>query len=300
MLEQAKDDYIKLLRQQHRLAAISIENYAHDLQLATLFYRQKQISKWSQVDIKQARSYSGYLRQKGYASSSISRHLSALRNFFHYLMQQDIVQLNPFSSIRAPKADKKLPKTVTVDDIAQLLSAISTDTVGRRDRAIMELFYSCGLRLAELAQLDVKQLELVEAQIAVIGKGNKERIVPIGRYAIEAIQLWLEQREKWAKAGEVALFVNQKGSRLTPRGIQYRMDYWAKKLGLGQHLHPHMLRHSFATHVLESSGDLRAVQEMLGHADIATTQIYTHLDFQHLAKVYDKAHPRAKSKPEKK
>ena len=198
--------------------------------------------------------------------------------------------------MQSPKAKKRLPETIDVDQMAQLLSFRTDEQLGVRDKAIMELFYSSGLRLSELVGLDMTDLDLSDRTVRVLGKGRKTRIVPVGRHAITAISRWLKERTTLAAIGERALFVGQRGERLRPRTVQKRIAAWARRQGLGMHVHPHMFRHSFATHLLESSHDLRAVQELLGHSSISTTQVYTHLDFQHLAKIYDAAHPRARRK----
>ena len=198
--------------------------------------------------------------------------------------------------MQAPKARKRLPETLDADQMSRLLTFRTDDTLSVRDKAIMELFYSSGLRLSELVDLDLADVDLRDRTVRVTGKGNKTRMVPIGRFAVDALVAWLKERSAIAAAGEDALFVSQRGGRLLQRAVQVRIDRWAKLQGLGVHLHPHMFRHSFATHLLESSQDLRAVQELLGHANISTTQVYTHLDFQHLAKIYDQAHPRARRK----
>jgi integrase/recombinase XerC len=198
--------------------------------------------------------------------------------------------------VQAPKAKKRLPQTIDVDQLSRLLSFRTDDELGTRDKAIMELFYSSGLRLAELVGLDLTDLDLADRTVRVLGKGRKTRIVPVGRYAAEALGRWLRERAGVASAAERALFVSRRGERLRPRSVQKRVEQWAKRQGLGVHVHPHMFRHSFATHLLESSHDLRGVQELLGHASISTTQVYTHLDFQHLARIYDAAHPRARRK----
>lgn len=222
--------------------------------------------------------------------------LSAWRGFYRYLIRQHGYSNNPCAGLRAPKVAKGLPEVLSPDEAARLMEIKEQSLLATRDKAILELFYSSGLRLSELTTLDPEALDLVEGTVRVIGKGNKTRIVPIGRFAIEAINTWMALRRELLKPEETALFIGRNGKRLSPRAVQLRIASWARKLGLARHVHPHVLRHSFASHVLQSSGDLRAVQEMLGHASISTTQVYTHLDFQYLAKVYDQAHPRAKRK----
>jgi integrase/recombinase XerC len=226
----------------------------------------------------------------------VQRRLSATRGFFNYLVREGVVPNNPAVDVRAPKTAKRLPGTLDVDAITRLLEIPGTDALAVRDRAIMELFYSSGLRLAELVGLDLGSLDLADRTVRVLGKGSKTRIVPVGRKACDAARAWLRERARMAGVDETALFVGQNGTRLKARAIQLRIAHWAKRCGLPSRVYPHLFRHSFATHLLESSKDLRGVQELLGHADIATTQIYTHLDFAHLARTYDASHPRAKRK----
>jgi integrase/recombinase XerC len=227
---------------------------------------------------------------------SVQRRLSAARGFFHYLMREGVLKSNPALDIRAPKASKRLPGTLDVDQLNQLLDIPPEDALAVRDRAIMELFYSSGLRLSELVGLDIANLDLPDRTVRVLGKGSKTRIVPVGRKAESALRVWLKERVALADIEEPAVFVSRNGARLKHRAIQLRIVYWAKRKGLPSRVYPHLFRHSFATHLLESSKDLRGVQELLGHADISTTQIYTHLDFAHLARTYDASHPRAKRK----
>jgi integrase/recombinase XerC len=227
---------------------------------------------------------------------SVQRRLSAVRGFFNYLMREHVVGANPAIDVRAPKAAKRLPGTLDVDQINTLLDIPPEDGLAVRDRAIMELFYSSGLRLDELVGLDLTSIDLADRTVRVLGKGSKTRIVPVGRKAIEALRAWLRERATMAGVDETALFTGKGGARLKHRAVQLRIAYWARRKGLPAHVHPHLFRHSFATHLLESSKDLRGVQELLGHADISTTQVYTHLDFAHLARTYDASHPRAKRK----
>lgn len=252
------------------------------------------LESWKDVDIQRVRDYAAWRHRAGLSGRSIQRVLSALRVFFQYLVTENEVDTNPVQHVRAPRSPRKLPKVLDVDQMAGLLNIKDDDPLALRDRAIMELAYSSGLRLAELVSLETAKLDLAEREVDIIGKGGKQRVVPVGRMACAALVRWLEARPEIAATGETALFVGRRGRRLTARAIQLRMRVWAQRLGLDRHVHPHLLRHAFASHLLESSGDLRAVQELLGHADISTTQVYTHLDFQHLAEVYDKTHPRAK------
>lgn len=242
------------------------------------------------------RNWVAGLHRQGIGGKTLQRKLSSLRSFYQFLIRNHQLKNNPAVDIRAPKSARTLPDTLDVDSLSQLLDIPPDSILAIRDKAIMELFYSSGLRLSELTNLDLDSIDLTENSLRALGKGNKTRVLPIGRKASDAIRMWLGKRDILAKIDEQALFVSNRGKRISQRSIQQRLNFWRKKQGLEQHLHPHKLRHSFASHILESSGDLRAVQELLGHADIGTTQIYTHLDFQHLAKVYDKAHPRARKK----
>jgi integrase/recombinase XerC len=243
------------------------------------------------VRVFAARAHAGGLDPR-----SVQRLLSAVRSFCRFLVREGALSTNPVSEIRAPKTKRRLPGALDADQIARLLEIPAEDALAIRDRALMELFYSSGLRLSELVALDLGEVDLREGTVRVTGKGRRTRIVPVGRVAREALERWGRERAALAAIEETALFVGQSGRRLGQRAIQRRVAYWARRQGLPVHVHPHLFRHSFATHLLESSQDLRGVQEMLGHADIATTQVYTHLDFQHLARIYDKAHPRARAK----
>jgi integrase/recombinase XerC len=237
------------------------------------------------------------LHGRGMSGRSLARMLSAWRAFYRFLIERDCtLKDDPCAGIKAPKSPRRLPSALSPDEAAKLVAIDGDDPLARRDRALFELAYSSGLRLSELAGLDVGGCDLETGEVRVFGKGSKERIVPVGAPARDAIARWLDVRGSQAAAAEPAMFVGRYGRRLSPRAIQQRLAEWAIRQGLARHVHPHMLRHSFASHVLQSSGDLRAVQEMLGHASIASTQVYTHLDFQALAKVYDAAHPRAKRK----
>ncbi|SDS52852.1 integrase/recombinase XerC [Halopseudomonas sabulinigri] len=289
------DAFLRHLRTERQLSPRTLEAYAHDLQQVLLFRQQRQLSDWEQLTAQQLRHYVAQQHQQGLSPRSLQRQLSAIRSFYRYLLRERRCQLNPALDLRAPKTGKKLPKTLDADLAGRLLDDNGDpDWLQLRDQAMLELFYSSGLRLAELAGLDVADLDLQQGEVRVLGKGNKTRLLPVGRMARAALQAWLAVRPALPGAAQ-PVFVSQRGTQLTPRAIQLRVRRRGVER-IGQHLHPHMLRHSFASHMLESSGDLRAVQELLGHADISTTQIYTHLDFQHLAQVYDKAHPRAKRK----
>jgi integrase/recombinase XerC len=224
--------------------------------------------------------------------------LSAVRTFLSFLVETGVLPSNAAVHVQAPKPPRRLPSTLDADQVASLLAVSEEDPLALRDRAILELFYSSGLRLAELVGLSLGDVDVADRTVRVLGKGSKARIVPVGRHALAALRDWLQVRPQLAPHGELALFVSRRGQRVSPRTVQTRVNEWAKRRGAPTGVHPHMLRHSFATHMLESSGDLRAVQEMLGHASLSTTQVYTHLDFQHLANVYDQAHPRARKRQE--
>jgi len=285
------------LRHERRLSPHTLSNYARDLERIRAWCMGQQIKTWGQLDAHRIRFYAAQRHRGGIKGKSIQRELSSLRSLFNYLLREGEVDSNPVQGIRPPKVQRRLPPTMDADQLSQLLDAVPGENpLELRDHAMMELFYSSGLRLAELVALDCRDMTGEPGTLEVTGKGAKTRRVPVGRKAIQAIRHWLDVREAVAAADEPALFVSRRGGRIHPRTIQARMKLWAVKQGASHHLHPHLLRHSFASHLLESSGDLRAVQELLGHADISTTQIYTHLDFQHLARVYDAAHPRAKKK----
>lgn len=296
---QAIDDYLARLQTERQLSPHTLSNYRRDLKQLSAFCLEQDLNEWTRLDSQHIRHYVAQRHRRGLAAKSLQRELSALRGFFDFLIREGRLSANPARDVQAPRVKRKLPRTLDVDKTAALLDETETDASNPlwvRDRAILELFYSSGLRLSELVQLDLGQLDLSEARVRVHGKGNKERDLPIGRQALAALRAWLAVRQDMPLEDKQALFVSRHGRRISARNIQKRLRDRARKLGLDVPVHPHMLRHSFASHLLESSGDLRAVQELLGHADIATTQIYTHLDFQHLAKVYDQAHPRARKK----
>jgi integrase/recombinase XerC len=253
--------------------------------------------KLTALSSPQVRRFLATLHGRGLSGRSLARMLSSWRAFYRFLLDRDVaVSENPCASLRPPKSPRKLPAALSPDEAVRLVEITGIDPFTMRDRALFELAYSSGLRLAELAGLDVERIDLEQGEVRVWGKGAKERIVPVGAAARAAIRAWLSERASIPHVDAKAMFVGRSGARITPRTIERRLAQWSVKQGLPQHVHPHMLRHSFASHVLQSSGDLRAVQEMLGHASIASTQVYTHLDFQALAKVYDQAHPRAKRK----
>lgn len=288
--------YLRHLAAERRLSPHTIEAYRRDLgNLATLT-PGKPLAELTATDI---RSAIVRLRGANLAAASLARQLSSWRGFYTFACRRLGFTSNPCTGLRPPKAVKALPEILSPDACAQLLDATNPAegdaALAARDRAMAELFYSSGLRLAELARLDLTDVDLEAGEAKATGKGRKTRVVPVGRQARDALAAWLPLRQALAR-NTAALFVSRRGERLGMRSIQLRLDRWARQAGIGQHLHPHMLRHAFATHVLQSSGDLRAVQEMLGHASISTTQVYTHLDWQHLARVYDEAHPRARKK----
>jgi integrase/recombinase XerC len=288
--------YLSHLSKERRLSPHTSSNYARDLRALADHLEKSQLTDWRRVDSQHVRVFAARSHAGGLDPRSVQRRLSATRGFFNYLVREGVVPNNPAVDVRAPKTAKRLPGTLDVDAITRLLEIPDTDALAVRDRAIMELFYSSGLRLAELVGLDLGSLDLADRTVRVLGKGSKTRIVPVGRKACDAARAWLRERARMAGVDETALFVGQNGTRLKARAIQLRIAHWAKRCGLPSRVYPHLFRHSFATHLLESSKDLRGVQELLGHADIATTQIYTHLDFAHLARTYDASHPRAKRK----
>ncbi len=299
--DEMKESEIRLIHSfletlQH-LSPHTRQGYARDLNLLQVWCREQQIQSWKKLDGRQMRGFVAWRRRRGGGGKSIQRNLSAIRAFYRYLIDQDLADHNPAQGILAPKTPRKLPKALDVDQAERLVEIKGDEPLTVRDRAMLELTYSSGLRLSELIGLNMRDLDLNDATVTVLGKGKKMRTVPVGRHAINALKMWLKLRNDFITNDEnTAVFVTGQGKRITPRAFQLRLKEWAIKQGIPGNVHPHMLRHSFASHMLESSGDLRAVQELLGHADIGTTQIYTHLDFQHLAKVYDQAHPRAHRK----
>jgi integrase/recombinase XerC len=301
------DEFLRHLAHERRMSRHTLTAYRHDLLRLSQFCERRRILHWDTLDNSQVRAFAASEHAGGIAPRSIQRRLSALRSFYEYLLREGAVAAsNPALDVRAPKTKKRLPATLDADQMGRLLDFRVDDSLSARDKAMMELFYSSGLRLSELVGLDVSDLDLKDRTVRVLGKGSKTRIVPIGSHAIQALKKWLAQRlalvphEAPAKQGALQnrpVFLGRNGRPLTVRAVQLRVGTWARRQGLPMHVHPHMFRHSFATHLLESSGDLRGVQELLGHADISTTQIYTHLDFQRLASVYEAAHPRARRRP---
>jgi integrase/recombinase XerC len=307
------------LRNERRMSGHTVAAYRRDLTELAAFCERRAIAGWTAVEHAHLRTFAAAAHAAGTAPRSIQRRLSAVRTFYEFLLREGHGALNPARGVLAPKSKKRLPDALDADQMARLLNFRADDTLSARDKAIMELFYSSGLRLAELVSLDLHSIDLKDRTLRVVGKGGKSRIVPVGRFAVDALRAWLAERAAWVRgtpgsasararpsasavrpgahdgaAGAQPVFVGRAGRRLSARAVQLRVDLWARRRGLPVHVHPHMFRHSFASHLLESSGNLRGVQELLGHADIGTTQIYTHLDFQHLAKVYDASHPRAR------
>ena len=286
--------FLAHLRNERQYSPLTTENYARDIR--RLFELAASIPL-GELKSHHIRRFIAQLHGQGLGGKTLARMLSAWRSFYTYLMRDHQCKGNPCTGLRAPKSARALPRALSPDEAVRMVDLPAADgLLAVRDKAIFELFYSSGLRLAELISLDAAALDFNDAAVRVTGKGSKTRIVPMGSHAITALQAWLASRNQIAKAGEPALFVNRNGQRIGARAVQLRMKEWGIKQGITSNVHPHLLRHSFATHVLQSSGDLRAVQEMLGHASISTTQVYTHLDFQHLARIYDGAHPRARKK----
>ena len=293
---QTAERFLEHLTLERRLSANTSKSYRRDLVCLAEFCDRYSITAFTDLRSHHLRRFAAVSHAGGLAPRSIQRRLSGARSFMNYLIREGQLKSNPGADVSAPQAPRKLPNTLDVDQMAQLLKIEGDDPETVRDRAMLELFYSSGLRLSELVGLDLGAVDLADGTVRVTGKGNKTRIVPVGRHAREQIHAWLKIRVQLAGAAERALFVGPRGSRISPRTVQMRVQFWALRAGVSQRVYPHLFRHSFATHLLESSSDLRSVQEMLGHANISTTQIYTHLNFQHLAQVYDKAHPRARLK----
>lgn len=285
-------DYLKIEKQ---ASLHTLNNYQRQIKAVCLMLAEKGVGQWEQLDASAVRWLLTQSHKQGLSAKSIGLRLVALRQFLAFLVQQGKLIANPATGIKSPKVGKHLPKNIDAEQISQLLNIESDEPMDIRDLAMMELMYSSGLRLSELQSLDLGDMDLATQEVRILGKGNKERIVPIGSKAVAALNRWLSVRLQFHPQ-DYAVFLNKWGKRLSHRSIQLAMQKWGKKQGLSSHLHPHKLRHSFATHMLEASADLRAVQELLGHSSLSTTQIYTHLDFQHLAKIYDSAHPRARRK----
>jgi integrase/recombinase XerC len=291
--------FIRHLETERRLSPLTCKNYRRDIDALGAWLGTVGVAHWQDVDGEHIRAFSAACFRKGLSARSIQRRLSATRTFFRYLVRERAVPSNPVTSVTAPRSSKRLPGNLDADRMARLLDIRGKGPIVDRDRAMLELLYSSGLRLAELVGLDVGDVDMQDATVRVTGKGRKDRIVPVGRQARRALQQWHSTRAELAAADEPALFVSNRGQRIRPRSVQARVKHWAKRQGIDANVYPHLFRHSFATHLLESSHDLRGVQELLGHANISTTQVYTHLDFQHLAQIYDQTHPRARRKDEK-
>lgn len=291
------EQFRRHLAGERRLSPRTIQAYNHDLFRFSQALRDMGVGHYAEVTPALVRGFVAEQHRDGLSGRSLQRQLSAIRTLYGYLQREGLSTNNPASGIRAPRMKRRLPKSMDAELTARTLNQSATDPLEIRDLAILELFYSSGLRLAELTNLDLADVDLVEGTAKVVGKGSKTRIVPIGGKALDALRLWLTTRETCPVREQCqAVFLGRRGGRLGERSVQLRLQRWARRKGLDVSLHPHLLRHSFATHLLEASGDLRAVQELLGHADISTTQVYTHLDFQHLASVYDQSHPRARKR----
>jgi integrase/recombinase XerC len=302
------------LATEKRCSPHTVAAYTRDLESLVSYCERTGLESWTAVDNGHLRSFAARLHAAGLGPRSIQRRLSAVRSFYEFLqteahvlrtraarevdgdMDRDVARIrsNPGQDVRAPKAARRLPETLDADQMARLLEIPAGEPFAARDRAIMELLYSSGLRLAEIVGLDMGSLDRRDRVVHVLGKGSKMRVVPVGRMALKALEQWMAERTGLARPDEQALFVGRSGRRLGRRAVELRVAYWARRQGLSTHVYPHLFRHSFASHLLESGAELRGVQELLGHADIATTQIYTHLDFQHLARIYDATHPRAR------
>ena len=295
-LQKPLERFYEFLRSEKGLSLHTQRNYKQQLETMAQHLAEMGLKDWSQVDAGWLRQLAGKGMREGMKASSLATRLSSLRSFFDFLILRGEMSANPAKGVSAPRKKRPLPKNLDVDEVSQLLEVNEDDPLAVRDRAMMELMYGAGLRLAELVGVDVRDVQLRSGELRVIGKGDKERKVPFSGMATEWVGKWLRVRGDLAAPGEPALFVSKLGTRISHRSVQKRMAEWGQKQSVASHISPHKLRHSFATHMLESSNNLRAVQELLGHENISTTQIYTHLDFQHLAQAYDQAHPRARKK----
>lgn len=287
------EQFLLYLKSEKQLSLNTQTNYRRQLYAIIKLASQIEISCWQNVDSSAVRLLIGRSKRDGLNTSSLALRLSALRSFFNWMVKNGQLNANPAKGVLNPKQGRHLPKNINIDDINQLMDIKYNDPLSVRDRTMLELMYGSGLRLSELVGLNCKTLNLIDGEVRVVGKGNKERKLPLGRESIKWLRHWLSMRD-FLSPHDDALFISKLGKRISPRNVEKRFEQWGIKQGLSVHIHPHKLRHSFATHMLEASGDLRAVQELLGHADLSTTQVYTHLDFNHLAQVYDSAHPRAK------
>ena len=291
------ESFLGHLAHERRLSEQTLIAYRRDLERLSAWLSEAESFSIEKLDEQAVRQYLAWRHRRGASGKTLQRELSSLRSLYRWLLREGLAGSNPAVGVRAPKSPRRLPATLDADQLGSLLDhPADDDLLTIRDQAMIELFYSSGLRLAELVSVNLGDIDMAEGELGVLGKGSKTRRVPVGSKAREAVQRWMQVRANLAASGEPALFVSSRGTRINPRTVEVRISRWAQEHGATRDLHPHLLRHSFATQLLESSGDLRAVQELLGHADIGTTQIYTHLDFQHLAQVYDQAHPRAKKK----
>ena len=288
------NQYLEYIQQVRNLSINTVKSYSRDLAKLSSYFKSINISSYDEVDESVCSGWIGSLYQNDNNPRTIHRHLSAAKGFFKFLKKNDVIRSSAFELISAPKVSSHLPEVLSPEDVEQLLNFTPENSIEIRDLALIELMYSSGLRVSEVASINLADFEEEMTFLRVMGKGSKVRLAPIGRYAISAINNWIEERKKFSGIDTPALFINLKGGRLTVRSIQLRLEKISIKQGLPR-VNPHMLRHSFATHMLESSGDLRTIQELLGHSSLSTTQIYTKLDYQHLAKIYDKSHPRAKN-----
>ena len=293
-LQQRVDDFLRYLRVERQLSLVTVINYQRQLAVLVDMAIALNINDWTQLEMSHVRMMVAKCRRQGLQAASVALRLSSLRSFLDWLVGQGILTANPAKTVRTPKNKRHLPKNMDVDEINQLLNIDLTDPLSVRDRTMLEVMYGAGLRLSELVNLNCQHLDLASGEVRVMGKGSKERKVPLGRIAVEWLMRWIKMRQQYVKQDDAVFISIQRGKRISARTVQKRFALWGVRQDVRSHIYPHKLRHSFATHILESSGDLRAVQELLGHANLTTTQVYTHIDFQHLAKVYDEAHPRAK------
>ena len=296
MFDSELQAFFQYLESEKRYSEHTLKSYRRDISGFIEYCQGLEISTWHVIDSQHVRNYAAQKHRQGLSGKSIQRLLSSLRSLFKYLIKYQKLKTNPAVGVVAPKTLRKLPEVLGADDLNHLLTLDDSDPLAVRDMAIMELLYGCGLRLAELIDLNINQIDWQGLSLQVTGKGRKQRLVPFGKKAAQALKKWFNKRKLYAAENEQAVFVSQRGTRISASSVQQRLKKWAKAKGLDRRLYPHLMRHSFASHILESSQDLRAVQELLGHANLTTTQIYTHVDFQQLAKVYDAAHPRAKKK----
>ncbi|MBI6549554.1 tyrosine recombinase XerC [Xenorhabdus lircayensis] len=294
LLLEPVEAFLYYLRVERRLSPLTITNYRRQLAVLAEMSLEMGVREWQELDPAKVRMFASRSRRAGLQSASLALRLSSLRSFLDWMVTQEKLDANPAKTVSAPRKKRHLPKNMDVDEVNQLLNINLNDPLSVRDRTMLEVMYGAGLRLSELVGLDCCHLDLESGEVWVHGKGSKERKVPFGRVAQEWLQRWLEMRELFELEDNAVFISTQSGKRISARNVQKRFEQWGIRQGVNSHINPHKLRHSFATHILESSGDLRAVQELLGHANLSTTQIYTHLDFQHLTKVYDVAHPRAK------